>query len=101
MNSRTQPHDADKESPARELTPRARTVGVVIWCSFLAAAAGTMVLFALVDPSAVEPGITPPWWTTRHTVYALGFFFFWIVAAASAALAIYMAHTERPPDGSR
>jgi hypothetical protein len=79
----------------RELPPRGRTVGVVIWCSFLAAAAGTMLLFAFLDPDAFQRGILPEWWVDRHTVYALGFFFFWLVAASSAALTIYMAHTDR------
>ena len=78
-----------------ELPPRARTTGVVVWCSFLVAAGATTILFAFLDPSAVEPGTTPPWWTTRNTVYALGFFFFWLTGACAAALAIYMAHTDR------
>jgi hypothetical protein len=84
-------------APAPELTPRARTVGVVTWCSFLAAAGATTVLFAFLDPAAVQRGDVPPWWTSRHTVYAVGFFFCWLVAACSAALTIYMAHTDRPP----
>jgi hypothetical protein len=80
----------------RELPPRSRTVGVVVWCSFLAAAAGTTLLFAFLDPDAFQDGILPAWWVDRHTVYALGFFLFWLVAAVSAALTIYMAHTDRP-----
>lgn len=72
-----------------ELPPHARTLGVVAWCSFLVAGAATMVLFAFLDPAVL------PWLLTRHAVYALGFFFFWMVAALAAALAIYMARTER------
>ena len=81
--------------PAHELTPRARTVGVVVWCSFLAAAAGTTLLFAFLDPAELQRGDVPTWWANRHAVYAVGFFFFWLVAACSAALTIYMAHTDR------
>lgn len=90
-------NEADLQTPpdSHELPPRARTVGVVIWCSFLAAAGGTMVLFAFLDPSAFQKGLVPDWWTGRHSVYALGFFLLWLVAACSAALAIYMAHTEK------
>ena len=87
--------------PAHELTPRARTVGVVVWCSFLAAAGATTLLFAFLDPAGFQHGDVPAWWTSRHTVYAAGFFFFWLVAACSAALTIYMAHTDRrQSDGS-
>jgi len=86
-------HDA---SARRELSPSARTVGVVAWCSFLAAAGATTLMFAVLDPSAFQKGEVPEWWTNRHTVYALGFFFFWLVAACSAALALYMAHTDKP-----
>ena len=71
-----------------ELSPRARTLGVVVWCSFLAASGATMVLFAFFDPEM-------PWLGDRRTTYALGFFFFWAVAACSAALTMYMARTER------
>lgn len=85
--------DPEREPP--ELSPRARTIGVVLWCSFLAAAAATMLLFALLDPGAIQHGALPGWWTDRHTVYALGFFFLWLVAAGSAALTIYMARTDR------
>ena len=79
------------------MNTRARTIAVVAWCSFLAASGGTMVLFAFLDPWNVEPGSIPPWWTSRHAVYALGFFFVWIVGACASSLAIYMAHTDRAP----
>lgn len=70
-----------------ELSPRARTVGVVVWCSFLTACGAAVVLFAFLDPALL--------WANRLTAYALGFFFFWAVSACAAALTIYMAHTER------
>lgn len=70
-----------------ELSPRARSVGVVVWCSFLTACGATTLLFAFVEPDLF-------WHADSLTTYALGFFFFWAVAAASAALALYMARTE-------
>jgi hypothetical protein len=90
----------------RELPPFARTVGVVSWCSFLVASAATTVVFAFVDPEAVEVAGAPGWFRDRLTVYALGFFFFWFVAAAAASLTLYMALTDRggarpPPPESR
>jgi hypothetical protein len=42
----------------------------------------------------VSRGLVPAWWTSRHTVYAIGFFFFWAIAAAASALTLYMAQTE-------
>jgi len=81
----------------RELQPGSRTVGVVLWCSFLAAAGATTVLFALLDPGSLKQNVVPEWWTDRLTVYALGFFFFWLVGAISAGLTIFMAQTDRAP----
>jgi len=86
-------------APAVPEPPRyiGRHIGVLLWCSFLAACVAAMVAFALVDPDAMRgQGEAPHWWTTRMTVYALGFFFFWIVAALSSALTLYMVRTERP-----
>ena len=74
-----------------------RQLGVVLWCSFLAASGATMVVFALLDPQAMHGGEPPAWWTTRLTVYALGFFFFWLIAALASALTLFMARTEHEP----
>lgn len=71
-----------------DLSPRARAVGVFVWCSFLTACIGTMVLFAFLEPEMF-------WHGDRITTYTLGFFFLWVVAGCSAALALYMARTER------
>jgi len=54
-----------------------------------------MVAFAFLDPEAMHGGEPPGWWTTRLTVYALGFFFFWLIAALASALALFMARTAR------
>ncbi len=79
------------------MPPKARTVGVVAWCSFLSACAATTVTFAFVDPDALPFGLVPPWPNRHLAVYALGFFFFWAVGALASALTIYMAHTEHAP----
>ena len=76
-----------------DLSTRTRRVGVVVWCSFLTASGATMVLFALFDPDQLLS--MAPWWWGRRAAYALGFFFLWAITACSAALATYMAHTER------
>ncbi|HEY8507533.1 MAG TPA: hypothetical protein VIL32_04190 [Steroidobacteraceae bacterium] len=78
----------------KDLAPTTRSVILVLWCSFLAAAAATMVCFGLLDPMAADPDAMPGWWTSRRTVYALGFFFLWATAAAAAGLVLYMTRTE-------
>jgi hypothetical protein len=78
-----------------ELGLRSRAVGVVVWCSFLAAAIATMVCFAFIDPEAFRNGLVPRWWGERMQVYAIGFFFFWLIAALSATLTLYLARSER------
>ncbi len=70
-------------------------LGVVLWCSFLAACVASLVAFALVDPQAMHTGEAPHWWTTRLAVYGIGFFFFWVIAAIAAALTQFMMSTGR------
>ena len=79
---------------AADLGSRARATGAVIWSSFLAAALATMLCFAFVDPLAVAQGETPPWWTSRLHVYAVGFFFFWLVGFVAATLSWFLARTS-------
>ena len=77
-----------------DLSPRSRSIAVVAWSGFLAAAIGTMVCFALLDPDTVASGLEPDWWTDRLTVYAVGFFFFLLVGLSAAAMAVYLVRTE-------
>lgn len=85
---------SEHESAGHELPQRARSAGVIAWCSFLAAGVATTVVFAFFDPATVPAGDVPGWWQSRRAVYAVGFFFFWCVAALSAALTLYMLRTE-------
>ena len=85
------------ESTTRELAPRGQLSGVVLWCSFLCAAAATMVVFAVLDPHAITAELAPPWWSSRHAVYAIGFFFFWLLAASTSALTLYMTRPGSTP----
>jgi hypothetical protein len=77
-----------------DLSPRAQRVGIILWCSFLTAAAATMFAFAMLDPRSMAQGFLPSWWTTRLTVYAVGFFFFWAIAAGASTLTLYMLATR-------
>ena len=51
---------------------------LILWPSFLAAGAGELVLFNLVDPSDFE--------MSRLAAYSVVFFLFWGLAASSSAL---------------
>ena len=77
-----------------DLSLRAQGVGIVIWCSFLTAAAAAMFAFAMLDPHSLAHGSPPSWWTTRLAVYAIGFFFFWAIAAGASTLTLYMLSTR-------
>jgi hypothetical protein len=92
------PHSAPKEDAGatRELGRTGRTIGIVIWTSFLAAGLATTVCFALFDPAllADTPLDTSDINTHRLAVYAGGFFFFWLICVAAAGLTALMLHTE-------
>ncbi len=77
-----------------ELSRRQRDAAVAGWSSFLAAAFGSMVLFAFVDPMTLVEVTEPPLPVERMTGYAIGFFFIWILTAASAALTLYLLRTS-------
>ena len=72
-----------------------RDVAVVLWCAFLVASAGTMLLFAFVDPELLAAATQPPLELDRMSGYALGFFFLWVLTSASAALSVYLIRTRR------
>jgi hypothetical protein len=82
-------------SGRHDLTPRARDVGVVAWCSFLAAGAGAMTLFAFVDPGQLQLEGLPGLWRNRLALYAIGFFVLWGMSALAATLTLYMVRTSR------
>jgi hypothetical protein len=87
-------------SDTHELSSRQRDVAVAGWCSFLVAAAGTMLFFAFIDPMTLADVAGPPLPVDRMSGYALGFFFLWALAGASAALTLYLtrtSHAEPPP----
>ncbi|MGB5163848.1 MAG: hypothetical protein WBN09_06505 [Woeseiaceae bacterium] len=70
-----------------------QSVAVVIWISFLVAALGTMLFFAVFDPAALATAIDDNLEVNREAGYAIGFFFFWILSAASAAVTAWLVRT--------
>jgi hypothetical protein len=101
MDERRTGRDSDeaREPATHELTARQRDLGVAGWCSFLAAAVGTMVFFAFIDPMTLVDVTEPPIPVDRMTGYAIGFFFLWALTGAAAALTLYLTRTAHaaPP----
>jgi hypothetical protein len=89
----TQPATEREDGGRRELTRRARIVGVIIWASFLAACAGTMFFFAFVAPDTLLSEYPAGDRVDRVGVYTLGFLGLWLLAALASALALYL-HDE-------
>lgn len=85
--------DGDR-AERHDLPPRARDVGVVVWCSFLAAGVGATLLFAFVDPAQIPLEAIPVFGQTRLALYAIGFFLLWGMSALAASLTLYMVRTD-------
>jgi hypothetical protein len=71
-------------------------VGLVLWPSFLAACAASLLFFAAVDPALLKdagPRLFAD--LDREAGYALGFIFFWVIGAIASALSVYLIRTER------
>ena len=77
-----------------ELSLRARSIGVTIWASFLAACAGTMFFFAFIAPDDLVGAGSEESMVDHLGVYTLGFFGFWALGIASSALTVFL---ERSP----
>lgn len=87
-------------SPQQPPEPERRSwgvdVGLVLWPSFLAACAASLLFFAAVDPALLRdagPHLFAD--LDREAGYALGFMFFWVIAALASALSVYLIRTER------
>ena len=63
-----------------------QAVFTVAWISFLVAAIGTMVFFALFDPVDLTGIFDDDLDIGRDAGYAAGFFFFWVLCA------LWLAH---------
>ncbi|MCC5794082.1 MAG: hypothetical protein JJT85_05015 [Chromatiales bacterium] len=91
--------DPGPEETGSEIGPwsrRRQVVAAILWSSFLAACAGSVLLFGLLDPLDVFAISTPALPVSRMTGYAIGFFFLWLVAALAAWLARTLLARPRP-----
>lgn len=78
---------------------RRRDIGVILWISFLAACAGTFVIFAVLDPEALNDAWVLPWRMGRKLAYSLGFAFLFCVGGLASALTVVMIRSG-PGQGS-
>ena len=84
------PHRA-VEPPSRPL--RARVL-LILWPSFVMAGVLEMLVFAVVDPTALHwPGADTVEWS-RSTLYSVAFLIFWGVIASSAAITEFLTRTD-------
>jgi hypothetical protein len=75
---------------------RSLDVGLVLWPSFLAACAASLLFFAAVDPALLrDAGPRLFFGLDRRAGYALGFLFFWGIGAIASAVSVYLIRTAR------
>lgn len=72
---------------------RKRDTGTAIWVAFLSACIGTFVIFALMDPEALNDAWVLPWEMGRKLAYSLGFLFLFIVSLIASVLTVFMLRT--------
>ena len=78
-----------------------QAVFTVIWISFLSAAVGTMVFFAVFDPVDLSGVFDEDLAIDRDAGYAAGFFFFWLLSLACSALTAFLVRTAPKRDAKR
>ncbi|WP_251864547.1 hypothetical protein [Achromobacter sp. Marseille-Q4962] len=74
----------------------ARSLMWILWPSFLAAAAGSALIFALIDPLDVTVFGHQP--AGRMGFYTVSFFVLWVMAGLSSALTAYLMPRPQPDD---
>lgn len=75
-----------------------QAVFAVVWISFLSAAIGTMVFFALFDPVELSGIFDENGGVSRDAGYALGFFFFWVLCALCSGITAFLVRTAPKRD---
>ncbi len=75
-----------------------QAVFTVVWISFLSAAVGTMVFFAVFDPVDLSGVFDEDLEVDRNVGYAAGFFFFWLLSLACSALTAFLVRTAPKRD---
>jgi hypothetical protein len=84
---------SEEYSGAKQWSRDKQAVFTVVWISFLSAAIGTMVFFALFDPVDLFGIFDEDLEISRDAGYAAGFFFFWILCVLCSGVTAYLVRT--------
>ena len=82
----------------RQWSRNRQAIAIVVWISFLTAAIGTMVFFALFDPVELSGIFDENLEISRDAGYAAGFFFFWVLTAICSAVTAWLVRTAPKRD---
>ena len=82
----------------RQWSRNRQAIAIVVWISFLSAAIGTMVFFALFDPEDLSGVFDEDLDIGRDAGYAVGFFFFWVLTAICSAVTAWLVRTAPKRD---
>lgn len=77
----------------RQWSRNSQAIAIVVWISFLAAAIGTMLFFALFDPVDLTGIFDDDFDIGREAGYAAGFFFFWALTAIASGVTAWLVRT--------
>ena len=75
-----------------------QAVFTVVWISFLSAAIGTMVFFAIFDPVELSATFDEELDISHDAGYAAGFFFFWLLCAICSGVTAFLVRTAPKRD---
>ena len=84
--------DKSREIPGR-WSQRKRDIGTSLWVALLAACVGTFVIFAVLDPEALNEAWVLPWEMSSRLAYSLGFVFLFAVCFMASYLSVFMFRT--------
>lgn len=67
-----------------------RTLGIILWVSFVCASGATMFFFSMFDPEALGYITTWPITLDRIGGYSIGFLLFWVLTILSSSIAVLL-----------
>lgn len=91
----------EKYRGARQWSRNRQSFAIVIWISFLTAAIGTLLFFAIFDPVDLSGIYDEDLELGRDAGYAAGFFFFWLLSAIGCGVTAWLVRTAPKRDPER
>ncbi|NCF25027.1 MAG: hypothetical protein GWP60_10845 [Gammaproteobacteria bacterium] len=85
----------------RQWSRNSQAIAIVVWISFLSAAIGTMLFFALFDPVDLSGIFDEDLDIGPEAGYAAGFFFLWVLTALASAVTAWLVRTAPRRDKKR